>query len=61
MVYLIMADLNGHTCIKKIFLQLNIKRSQPVHMDFMIYLHHLGDRESERPERDLCALVAFSK
>ena len=56
-----MADLSGHTCIKKIFLQLNIKRSQPVHMDFMIYLHPLGDRESEKPERDLCALVAFSK
>ena len=39
---------------KKITLQLNIKRSQPVHMDFMIYLHNLGDREPEKPKRPMC-------
>ena len=23
-------------------------------MDFMIYLHNLGDRESEKPKRHMC-------
>ena len=45
---------------EKNILQLNIKRSQSVHMDFMIYLSNIGDRESEN-QKDLCALVAFSK
>ena len=29
---------------QKNILQLNIKRNQSVHMDFMIYLYNLGDR-----------------
>ena len=38
----IMADFVDHTYIKKkIFFQLNIKRSQPFHMDFMICLHEV--------------------
>ena len=39
---------------KKIILQLNIKRSQSVHMDFVICLYNLGDRESEKPKRPMC-------
>ena len=43
-----LADFGDHTYVKKIILQLNIKRSQSVHMDFMI-----GDRESEKPKRPM--------
>ena len=49
-----MADFGDHTYVKIIILQLNIKRSQPFHVDFMISLHNLGDRESEKPKRFLC-------
>ena len=45
----IMADFGDHKYIKKITLHLNINRRQPVHMDVMIYLHNLGDGESEKP------------
>ena len=44
----IMADFDNDTYANKKFLQVNIKRSQSVHMDFMIYLHNLGDKESEK-------------
>ena len=47
-------DFGDHTFVKKIILLLNIKRSQSVHMDFMIYLYNLGDRESEKPKRPVC-------
>ena len=43
-----MADFGDHTYFKKIILQLNIKRSQSVHMDFVICLYNLRDRESEK-------------
>ena len=46
-------DFGGHTFVKKIILLLNIKRSQSVHMDFMIYLYNLGDKESEK-QRPMC-------
>ena len=49
-----MADFGDHKYVKKIILQLNIKRSQSVHMGFMIYLYNLGDRESEKPKRHIC-------
>ena len=49
-----MAGFCDDTYVKKIILQLNIKRNQPVHMDFMIYLHNLGDRESEKLKRPMC-------
>ena len=49
-----MADFGDHTYIKKNILQLNTKRSQSVHIDFMIYLHNLGDKESEKPKRPMC-------
>ena len=49
----IVADFEDHTYVN-IFLQLNIKRSQPVHMNFMVYLHNVGDRESEKPKRAMC-------
>ena len=42
------------TYISNKFILLNIKRSQSVHMDFMIYLHNLGDKESEKPKRPMC-------
>ena len=45
----IMADFGDHKYIKKITLHLNINRRQPVYMDVMIYLHNLGDGESEKP------------
>ena len=45
--------MTTHTS-KKLILQLNIKSTQPVHMDFMIYLHNLGDRMSEKPKRPVC-------
>ena len=50
----IMTDFGDHTYIKKFILELNIKRKQPAHMDFKIYLHNLGDRESEKPKRPMC-------
>ena len=49
-----MVDFGDHTYVKKIILQLNIKRSQSVHMDFVICLYNLGDRESEKPKRPMC-------
>ena len=55
----VMADFSDHTYVKKI-LQLNIKRRQPVLIDFMIYLHNLGDREPEKRKRPM-SLVGFSK
>ena len=39
---------------KKIILQLNIKRSQSVHMAFVICLYNLGDRESEKTKTPMC-------
>ena len=48
-----MADFGDKKYVKKIILQLNIKRSQSVHMDFMIYLLNLGDTESEKPKRHM--------
>ena len=39
------ADFGDHSYVKKNILQLNIRRSESVHMDFMIYLHNLGDKE----------------
>ena len=53
MASLIMVDFGDHTYVKKIYLQLSIKKGQPVHMDFMIYLHNLGDRESEKTKRPM--------
>ena len=47
------ADFGDHTFVKKIILPLNIKRSQSVHMDSMICLYNLGDRESEK-QRPMC-------
>ena len=49
-----MVDFGDHTYVKKIILQLNIKRSQSVHMDFVIYLYNLGDRDLEKPKRPMC-------
>ena len=46
----IMVDFGDHKYVKKIILQLHIIRSQPVHTNFMIYLHNLGDGESEKPK-----------
>ena len=40
-----MADFGDHTYVKKIILQLNIKKSPSVHMDFMICLYNLGDSQ----------------
>ena len=34
-----MVDFGDHKYAKEIILQLDIKRSQSVHMDFMIYLY----------------------
>ena len=48
-----MADYGEHIYIKKVILQLNIKKSQSVHINFMIYLHNLGDKESEKLKRPL--------
>ena len=50
----IMLDFGDHAYIKKNILKLNIKRSQPVHLDFMIYFHNLGDRKLEKPKRSMC-------
>ena len=51
-----MSDFGGHDYIKKIILQLNIKISQSVYMDFMIYLYNLGDREPKKtPKRPMQA------
>ena len=57
-----MVDFGDHTYVKKIILQLNIKRSQSVHMDFEICLYNLGDRESEKLKRPMCTswIFAFS-
>ena len=49
-----MVDFGDQTYFKKNILQLNIRRSQPVHMDFVICLYNLGDRQSEKPERPMC-------
>ena len=46
-------DFGDHKYVKKIILPLIIKRSQSVHMDFMIYLYNLGDRESEETKRPM--------
>ena len=43
--------MGDHKYIKKIILQLNIKRSQSAHMDFMIHLYNLGDRESKKTKK----------
>ena len=48
-----MVDFGDHMS-KKNILQLNIKRSQSVHMDFEICLYNLGDRESEKLKRPMC-------
>ena len=53
MASLMMADYGEHIYIKKVILQLNITKSQSVHIDFMIYLHNLGDKESEKPKRPM--------
>ena len=45
--------MTTHTS-KQLILQLNIKTSQPVQMDFMMYLHHLGDIEPEKPKIPMC-------
>ena len=50
----IIADFGDHKNVKKNIVQLNSKRNQPVHMDFMIYWHNLGDRESEKPKIPMC-------
>ena len=47
-----MAHFGDHIYVKKIILQLNTKRSQSVHMDF-IYLYNLHDKESEKPKRPM--------
>ena len=47
-----MAHFGDHMYVKKIILQLNTKRSQSVHMDF-IYLYNLRDKESEKPKRPM--------
>ena len=47
-----MADFDDAS--KKIILHLNIKRSQSVHMDFVICLYNLGARESEKPKKLTC-------
>ena len=47
-----MADFDDAS--KKIILHLNIKRSQSVHMDFVICLYNLGARESEKPKKLRC-------
>ena len=49
-----MVDFGDHTYVKKIILQLNIKRSQSVHMDFVICLNNLGDTGSEKSKRPMC-------
>ena len=54
MAYPMMVDFGDHTYQKKIILQLNIKRIRSVHMDFVICLYNLGDRESEKPKRPVC-------
>ena len=36
---------------KKFTLKFNIKRGQSVHIDVMIYLDNLGDKELEKPKR----------
>ena len=48
-----MVDFGDHMS-KKYILQLNIKRSQSVHMDFEICFYNLGDRESEKLKRPMC-------
>ena len=48
-----MVDFGDHMS-KKNILQLNIKRSQSVHMDFEICFYNLGDRESEKLKRPMC-------
>ena len=48
-----MAEYGEHIFIKKVILQLNIKKSQSLHIDFIIYLHNLGNNESEKPERPM--------
>ena len=50
-----MADFGDHTYVKKIILQLIIKRSLSVHMDFVICLYNLDDTESEKPKRPVCS------
>ena len=50
-----MVDFGDHTYFKKKNLQVNIKSSQSVHMDFMIYLHNLSDKELEKQKRPTCA------
>ena len=51
----IMADFGDHVYFKKkkFFLQLSVKRSKPVHMDFMIYLNNLGNKDSENPKKSM--------
>ena len=50
-----MVDFGDHIYIsKKFVLQLNIKRSQSVDIDFVIWLYNVGDRESEKPKRSMC-------
>ena len=54
MAFPMMVDFGDHKYVKKNILQLNINGSQSAHMDFMIYLYNLGDRESEKPRRPMC-------
>ena len=54
MAFLIMVDSGDHKYVKKNILQLNINGSQSAHVDFIIYLYNLGDRESEKPKRPMC-------
>ena len=49
----IMADFGDHVYFKKKILQLSVKRSEPVHMDFMIYLNNLGNKDSENPKKPM--------
>ena len=48
-----MADFGDHVYFKKKILQLRVKRSEPVHMDFMIYLNNLGNKDSENPKKPM--------
>ena len=49
----IMPDFGDHVYFKKKILQLSVKRSEPVHMDFMIYLNNLGNKDSENPKKPM--------
>ena len=48
-------DFCDHTYVKEIYFATNIKGNQSAHMDFMICLHNLGDKESQKPNRPMCS------